>query len=119
MEIHFVTVPMPRACEVTLSTREPGALLDEYSNVIAHVEPGWEQRIIGALNLLAQLDAQHGFEDGLLDPVDWDSFTAFDLLAVARGETTLHKCVWEGSPTDARIQKQDEEEASPRPRGEE
>lgn len=48
------------------------------------------------IRLIEQLEGQHEFEAGLIDPVDWEQFTAWELLRVANGEITIQDLVWDG-----------------------
>lgn len=44
--------------------------------------------------LVEQLEAAFYAEYGLVDPTDWDTFTAWELLQVIAGHVTLHDLVW-------------------------
>lgn len=53
-----------------------------------------ERRVEQALRLLAQVEAQFAFENGLIDPSDHDRFSCFELLQVADAKITLYDLVW-------------------------
>lgn len=55
---------------------------------------GAEERVAQALRLLEQIEAHFASENGLIDPVDHDRFTAFELLQVADGKATLYNLAW-------------------------
>lgn len=53
-----------------------------------------QQRIEQALRLLECIEGWHEFEHGLIDPSDWQRFTAYDLLLIAEGVTTPYNLEW-------------------------
>lgn len=50
--------------------------------------------------LIEQLEGQHNFEHGMIDPTDWERFTCWDLLQVIAGRLTIQDLVWGTSASE-------------------
>lgn len=53
-----------------------------------------EERIEQALRLLDEIECWFALENGLIDPVDHEQWSAFLLLQVAEGKATLYDLSW-------------------------